>query len=564
MSLFFGLTTKIDVDLFIAGPYIDVFEKTEKNYNPSFDLFLEDFKIEKVLLNEYEIVKVNKYSADIKIQTNFDSLDVNLKGKGTKKAKIQELFDRILLQNENAIIYCNTKSNAEKVAREYERTEISTENFSDFLNHLTTTFDERWIVIKSLKKGIGVHHGVVPKYIQKEIIDLFNQPENNLNILSATTTITEGVNTTAKNMIVYKSRKGGGQHIKPLLKFDAKNIAGRAGRFMEHYVGRVITLDNEFLQVIEQDGKPIEHKNYDIETSKNEVEFEMTKAEYLDNRTKEQIKELRKLQEQFGIPDYIINQFKVISKRQKIDIYREISQLTSTQISLIKKLISSLNSTTMSLDKDGFQIVLDVILPQVESESLKHLITNSYTDKFNQKSYSILYIALNKYISNGFSGNYEYFLERTISKKKIELENKQKKESAKTGKKLKGINITLNDDEISICVDSAMRKTAELIYNTFKYQLVKYLGVFNLMYKYYISKTENKPLEETSGIDILLIKLEYNAFSEEAKIASDYGVPNKIVAFYDAKTPEQAKSISNSFDNYERKIFEKIRNIIEE
>ncbi|SHK68983.1 DEAD/DEAH box helicase [Epilithonimonas mollis] len=562
MSLFFGLTTNVNVDLFIAGPYIDVFEKTEKNYNPSFDLFLEDFKIEKVLLNEYEIVKVNKYSADIKIQTNFDSLDVNLKGKGTKKAKIQELFDRILLQNENAIIYCNTKSNAEKVAREYERTEISTENFSDFLHHLTTTFDERWIVIKSLKKGIGVHHGVVPKYIQKEIIDLFNQAENNLNILSATTTITEGVNTTAKNMIVYKSRKGGGQHIKPLLKFDAKNIAGRAGRFMEHYVGRVITLDNEFLEVIEQEGKPIEHKNYDIETSKNEVEFEMTKAEYLDDRTKQQIEELKKLQEQFEIPDHIINQFKVISKRQKIDIYKDISQLTSTQISLIKKLISSLNSTTMSLDKDGFQIVLNIILPQVESEALKHYITNSFTDKFNQKTYSILYIALNKYISNGFKGNYEYFLERTISKKKIELESKLKKESDKTGKKMKGININLNNDEISICVDSAMRETAELIYNTFKYQLVKYLGVFNLMYKYYISKTESKPLEETSGIDILLIKLEYNAFSEEAKIASDYGVPNKIVAYYDAKDPEQAKSIRNSFDNYEKKIFEKVRNII--
>lgn len=562
MSLFFGLTINTDVDLFIAGPYIDVFEKTDEKYNPSFDLFLEDFKIEKVLLNEYEIVKVNKYSADIKKQTNFDSLDVNFKGKGTKKAKIQELFDRILLQNENAIIYCNTKSIAESVAREYDRTEISTETFSDFLNHLITTFDERWIVIKALKKGIGVHHGVIPKYIQKEIIDLFNQAENNLNILSATTTITEGVNTTAKNMIVYKSSKGGGQHIKPLLKFDAKNIAGRAGRFMEHYVGRVITLDDEFLEVIEQEGKPIEHKNYDIETSKNEVEFEMTKTEFLDDRTKEQIKELRNLQEQFGIPDYIINQFKVISKRQKIDIYKYISQLTSTQISLIKKLISSLNSTTMSLDKDGFQIVLNIILPQVENEALKHLIINSYTDKFNQKSYSILYIALNKYISNGFNGNYEYFLERTISKKKIELENKLKKESEKTGKKLKGINITLNDDEISMCVDSAMRETAELIYNTFKYQLVKYLGVFNLMYKYYISKLESKTVEETSGIDILLIKLEYNAFSEEAKIASDYGVPNKIVAYYDAKTSEQARTIQNSFDSYERNIFEKVKKII--
>ncbi|WP_276964391.1 DEAD/DEAH box helicase [Chryseobacterium sp.] len=548
MSLFYGLTIYTNVDLFIAGPYIDVFEKTDEKYNPSFDLFLEDFKIEKVLLNEYEIVKVNKYSADIKIQTNFDSLDVNLKGKGTKKAKIQELFDRILLQNENAIIYCNTKSIAESVAREYERTEISTENFSDFLNHLITTFDERWIVIKALKKGIGVHHGVVPKYIQKEIIDLFNQAENNLNILSATTTITEGVNTTAKNMIVYKSSKGGGQHIKPLLKFDAKNIAGRAGRFMEHYVGRVITLDNDFLEVIEKDGKPIEHKNYDIQTPKNEVEFEMTKAEYLDDRTKEQIEELRKLQEQFGIPDYIINQFKVISKRQKIDIYKDISQLSTAQLSLIKKLISSLNSTTMSLDKDGFQIILDIILPRVENEKLKALIQNRFKFKPDDvNDYSILFASLSSYISAGFQGNYNYLLSRKLIVKKI-----TPKEFSSNSK----------EKEISECIDSAMRETAELIYNTFKYQLVKYLGVFNLMYKYYISNIENKSLEETSGIDILLIKLEYNAFSEEAKIASDYGVPNKIVAYYDAKTAEQAKNIQNSFDSYENQIFEKVKKII--
>lgn len=550
MSLFFGLTNNTNVDLFLAGPYIDVFKNSDENYNPSFDLFLEDFKIEKILLNQYEIVKVNKYSANVKEQTSFGSLNVNLKGKSTKKAKIQELFDRIILQNENAIIYCNTKSIAEKVAREYKRTEIPTNDFSDFIKHLTTTFDERWIVIKALKKGIGVHHGVVPKYIQKEIINLFNQPDNNINILSATTTITEGVNTTAKNMIVYKSSKGGGRHIKPLLKFDAKNIAGRAGRFMEHYVGRVITLDNMFLDVIEQEGKPIKHKNYDIKTPKNEVEFDITKTEYLDDRTKEQIKELRILQEKLGIPNYIIDQFKVISKRQKLQLYQAITKLSGLQLSLIKKLISSLNSTSMSLDKDGLQIILDIILPQVENEKLRALIENKF--KFTSKDineYSILFASLNNYISNGFQGNYIYSLS-----KKLEAKNITEKEF---------INNT-KENEISKCIDTAMRETAELIYNTFKYQLVKYLGAFNLIYKYYISKLENKPLEDISGIDILLIKLEYNAFSEEAKKASDYGVPNKIIAYFDAKTDEQAKSIKNSFDSYEGIIYKKVKNIIED
>lgn len=548
MSLFFGLTSNKNVDLFLAGPYIDVFEDTNKNYNPSFDLFLNDFNIKKILLNEYEIVKVNKYSAVSNKETSFDSLTVNLKGKSTKKEKIQELLDRILLQNENAIIYCNTKAIAESVAREYNRTDIATKHFSDFISHLQETFDERWIIIKALKKGIGVHHGVVPKYIQKEIIDLFNQPNNDLKILTATTTITEGVNTTAKNMIVYKSSKGGGKHIKPLLKFDAKNIAGRAGRFMEHYVGRVITLDNEFLNIIESEGKPIEHKNYNSETNKNEVEYEMTKPEFLDDRTKQQIDELRQIQEELAVPDFIISQFKVISKRQKLEIFKEIMELSSQQLFLIKRLISSLNSTNMNLDKDGFQIVLNVIFPQVENEKLKALIENKFKFKSNDvNEYSILFASLSSYISSGFSANYNYLLSKKLTEKKIS------QNEFITNQKPK---------EISDCVDSAMRETAELIYNTFKYQLVKYLGVFNLMYKFYISKIENKSFEDVSGIDILLTKLEYNAFSEEAKIASDYGVPNKIIAYYDAKTTEQAKNIKNSFDAYEKGIFEKTEKII--
>lgn len=58
-----------------------------------------------------------------------------------------------------------------------------------------------------IEKGIGVHHGLVPKYIQNEIIDLFNNGV--LKVLISTTTITEGVNTTAKNMVVLSHKKVG-------------------------------------------------------------------------------------------------------------------------------------------------------------------------------------------------------------------------------------------------------------------------------------------------------------------------------------------------------------------
>ena len=65
----------------------------------------------------------------------------------------------------------------------------------------------------------------------------------------------------------------------------------------------------------------------------------------------------------------------------------------------------------MSLDKDGFQIVLNIILPQVENEKLKALIENKFKFKpIDVNEYSILFASLSNYISSGFSANYNHFL----------------------------------------------------------------------------------------------------------------------------------------------------------
>jgi hypothetical protein len=538
MSIFYGLTDFPNIDLLLAGPYIEIFNEKSETYNPSFDLFLKDFRIQKLLRNDYEIVRVEKIQIeDTKNKIEFDNIEFDFSGtaKKTKKARIQEIINRILIQKENAIVYCNTQANAEKVANEFERGKINNIPFKDFLDHLKTNYDDNWIVIKGLEKGVCVHHGVVPKYIQKEIVNLFNSPDNNVDVLVSTTTITEGVNTTAKNMIVYKSEKGGGRHGKPLLTFDAKNIAGRAGRFMEHYKGRVISLDRVFIEVIENTGDQITHKNYDINVQKKEIDDEMTPSEYLDERSKERMREIYEMQEIRGIPDNILTQFKVISRRDKILIFDKINALGISQQSKIKKLIRNLNSPTLKLDKEGFQTVLDLVFEFIENENLKALIENKFLDRYSEipARYSIIYASLNSYLTKGFKGVYSYNLDAEKDKG-----NKN-------------------------AVNTAMRNSATLIYSTFKYQLVKYLGVFNLMYKFWRSKNENIPFEETPGIDKLLTKLEYNAFSDEARIASDFGVPQKIVEYYDS-TPQDSRAILDSFDNYERKIYLNIKKIIEE
>lgn len=54
---------------------------------------------------------------------------------------------------------------------------------------------------------------------------------------------------------------------------------------------------------------------------------------------------------------------------------------------------------------------------------------------------------------------------------------------------------------------------------------MKYLGLFDVFFRYQVSKSENINMEEVAGLGLLLQKLEYNALSPNARKVSDYGVP---------------------------------------
>jgi hypothetical protein len=56
------------------------------------------------------------------------------------------------------------------------------------------------------------------------------------------------------------------------------------------------------------------------------------------------------------------------------------------------------------------------------------------------------------------------------------------------------------------------------------------------------------------------MKLEYNAVTEEGRIASDYGVPANIVQYYEDAV--NSTKIKANFDTYETSIFNKIDGII--
>lgn len=174
LAIFFGLVQPT-TDALLAGPYIDFFDSTKSDYNPSFDYFLRDNNI--VLLDYNHIEIVNKRSVDIKSRTRYDvdtdyTIDFNSK---SKIDRFKTIVSKIRWRNENSIVYCHSRTEAETYAKHIVEDdtfeEINYSAFADFIAHIETEFGNSnasdWIVVKALKKGIGIHHGLIPKYVQK-------------------------------------------------------------------------------------------------------------------------------------------------------------------------------------------------------------------------------------------------------------------------------------------------------------------------------------------------------------------------------------------------------------
>lgn len=267
-------------DLLLAGPYIEIGNRPQS----SFFRFLESNQIIALQYNNFEIV--SKDVEEVQKKSNFaiDDDIVNFHATG-KTGRLVEISNTLVnTKNENLIIYCASPSWTEFYANKliasglFESHDYSI--YNNFINHLKNKINPNWVLVKALCNGIGIHHGSVPKYIQKYIIQLFNS--GYLKILVCTTTITEGVNTNAKNIVVLHAKKGD----KALKPFDAKNIKGRAGRFQHHFKGRLISLERDFNIILEAEDSNIQHKNYDAETKKDEIDFFMTEDQFLNNRDK--------------------------------------------------------------------------------------------------------------------------------------------------------------------------------------------------------------------------------------------------------------------------------------
>lgn len=201
-------------DILLAGPYIQ-FQEPDAERN-SFNNFVRVNKFTILEYNDVEIVSKNITHID---RNKFELGNIKYKLNVGTSSLQDKVVQTIVKIEGNTLIYCGSKPDVERFANhmlkneEYlsllseKESKEDNELFSIFLKHIEEKFGSDWILYKALEKRIGLHHAGIPKYLQNEIINLFNSGQ--LLCLFSTTTITEGVNTTAKNLIVTAVKKEG-------------------------------------------------------------------------------------------------------------------------------------------------------------------------------------------------------------------------------------------------------------------------------------------------------------------------------------------------------------------
>jgi hypothetical protein len=257
-----------------------------------------------------EALSVPKYKS---IKTKLKNIYKDAKEQG-------DLFNLLVGLDEPSLIYCSSPVKTFKVTRRFiaflKKRGVDDLKFPDsdkvIMEWIKENIDEGWIMSKALGYSIGIHNGIIPRHLSSSIVDSFNNGK--IRYLFCTSTLIEGVNTSAKNVVLLDQMKGP----KPIDYFDFQNIKGRTGRMNKHFIGRVFQFHKEPKPMeIEVDIPLFTQKNatvellvqIDPEDIKQVAEGKLVKFRQLDPKVQELIKKNK------GVP--IEGQLKVLELLEK-------------------------------------------------------------------------------------------------------------------------------------------------------------------------------------------------------------------------------------------------------
>lgn len=470
------LSKKVD-SYYLAGPYINL-----DNLGEGFKTFIEKNKV-KLFQVDNELVKKEYYEA-WKKNIILNEKNIRLEGSKTEKTimLLSHINEKILGQT---IIFCADQNQILGLTNLIYNNPIDSnlkgrfKNFVDHLNYRYTFNDNgvevKWAIPEMLQRGVGIHHGSIPRYIQTEILNLFNQ--GYLNNIISTTSITEGINTNAKNIIFYGKSKGG----KPFKIYDIKNIIGRAGRYYHHFVGRTFFMERDvYIKLQENDNDALDFITF-TEKNINDIDIDNTDFDDLKGHNYDRKIDREKELSQFNFSEEIFVKNRLIDKLSQAKLAESLMKLSKEDILLKKDTYTSIRKF-------------------LEGKTLYEIFERMHAVGIIEEYEASIYPAVvGTYSLNGFRGLISYEI---IKMKKHKL--------------------VLEWTDYNKCYKYAFDKLKRII----EYKIPKLLNVYFEIFKYvYKKKVENTNL----NFDYIITFFEIGIFSNIGTYLFEKGFPLETI-----------------------------------
>lgn len=495
-----------DIDLFIIDEFYKIANSKKDDRVSHLNIaFYKIMKFKPQLLFLTPIVEnvsedfIRKYDIQF-YRTEYSLVNQKIKqiSYESEDEKEEKLFQLLNDFSEPTIVYVRSPKRSEDLAKKYiEQFSLEKEKSFPVFDWIDENISSNWILKKYLKNGIGLHNGQYPRHIVNSQLDYFNSGD--LKIIFATTSLIEGVNSIAKNVVIYDMFKG----TRKITYFDFNNIKGRAGRMMKYYTGNIFYFDNpperkdEFIDipVVDQD----DNLQSEILLNIDENDLKQSKQE-----------EFQKLVE--GIPEDLIEIFKNnyynVEKQKSLFNYL-ISNSELLEILSWRAPVPDYNilSETLRIINKG--------LKGIEGERHKYTAT-----KCQQ--------IVNNNLSNAIQLEYEYLNSKKENcyKEKEELLNEKE--------------ALLNEKEELL--NEAISNIFSFIKNQAKYEIPKVLSILQSIVNY-IQKSDS------ADYSLFIAKLEHEGVDENLSVLLDFGVPSS--ALRKIRIPRDVETIDYVKENLE-------------
>lgn len=476
--------SKQNTHFYLIGPYISDFStKFRERFNAKFIRF------------DLEIVQKDYYKLDSVKNTGKQTIE-NDSIRITQNKYTN--FSRIISQpsiDGKFLIYRYRKQYVEDTAKKLADSKIKKEHNRELVDYLADSISHDWGLIECIQKGIGFHHGAMPRHIQDLIVDEFNDSSSaGIDFLFCTTSLTEGINSAAKNVVIYDKSMGTGDALGTL---DRKNIEGRAGRFMQHFIGRIFYLETDDSE--DQDSiveiEYLDKKKPDIETL-----LQLDRGDIPNEQIPLHDVFIEHLQE-LNIPDSLIRSNRFVSAEGQI------------------RLIQHLRTTNKN-----YTIEDQHIKKEIQTEILSTIFDFLFTEKDKGKSFNN---EVGKSILIQLTNYYVYFKPPF----KLMLNSDTVKSQRKT-------------------VNARIRYVFDLFTKYFEFTWPKYIKAFESLYNF-IATEKGRP---SIHLDMLVAQLEYGTTKPHEIILRDTGLPNEIIGkissyYKECVTFEDVQRVTHKYRN---------------